>query len=312
MAIDNFKNIEKNKGYYVTSKDRTIFETGLSNSVFGSGDSDIIEFVLYDVNDNQLPQGDNGDLVRYIPLTDANIRDYIVITDKTEHQQMNFPKEYFIDVEKLIKEAGYDNGIFKTQISLLNRRVGSNSPQDKLWIHEISPSRTEIRVIPIQPTNEKVKEDLNLRYNILIEDGDYRDDTKTVVNQFIETISENKAIENIFYKLGDDYLPQIKKEFKIGNIDEILKSVAEKFREAATYEFSGRISKITDVNYGKPSPEPTTVELSVSYIKQRCQTILKEIISTYIPTREVDTTYVRPEDEKLVNETKEILNNIGT
>ena len=30
----------------------------------------MIEFILYDVSDNQLPQGDDGKLVRYIHLDD--------------------------------------------------------------------------------------------------------------------------------------------------------------------------------------------------------------------------------------------------
>ena len=31
----------------------------------------MIEFILYDVSDNQLPQGDDGKLVRYIHLDDC-------------------------------------------------------------------------------------------------------------------------------------------------------------------------------------------------------------------------------------------------
>lgn len=313
MAIDNFKNIEDNKGYYVTQKDRTIFENATpAKSLFGLGNDDIIEFVLYDVNDNQLPQGDDGDLVRYISLTDANIKDYIIITDKTEQQQMNNPKEYFVDVEKLIKEAGYDNGIFKTQITLLNRRIGSRASQDKLWIHEISPSRTEVRVIPIQPTEDGVSADLNERYDVFLEKGNFRDDTSTFVENFIETVSEDKTIENIFYKQGDDYIQKIKKEFKINNFDDFLIKVVDKFKEAALYDFTNRISNITDINYGKPLSDKLSVDLSISYMKTRSLVILKDILNYYLPTRPADENYVRPEDEELVKETEDILNNVRT
>lgn len=288
MAIQNFKNIEDNKGYFVDSKDRKIFETGLVNSQFGLGESDIIEFILYDVNDNQLPQADDGSLVRYIPLTDSNIRDYIVITDKTEFQQMNQPKEYFIDVEKLIKEAGYSNGIFKTQISLLNRRIGSQEPQDKLWIHEISPSRTEIRVIPLQPTSQMVGNDLKLRYETFTNNGQFRDDTIYYVNEFIESIDIDKSLKSIFYSQGDNYINKIKREFKIDNFDDFMKSVTEKFKEAAKYEFSNRVSDITDLNYGNPIAQPPSIELSVTYIQQRCLSILKNVIGYYLPTRTID------------------------
>ena len=45
----------------------------VAKSYFGIGDADTIEFILYDSSDNLLPQGENGDLVRYIFLDDVNI-----------------------------------------------------------------------------------------------------------------------------------------------------------------------------------------------------------------------------------------------
>ena len=66
------------------------------------------------------------------------------------NKKSNNAQEYFIDTEKLLKEAGYSNGVFKTQITLLNRRLGSEPRLfDKVWTHEISPSRTEVRVLPV-------------------------------------------------------------------------------------------------------------------------------------------------------------------
>ena len=111
------------------------------------GKNDAIEFIIYDANDNQLPQRRYGQ-ARYIPLTAENIGDYFMIAEGTIFQKYKFPSEYFIDVEKLLKEAGYENGTFKTQVTLINKRIGSPSNLDKLWISEISPSRTEIRLYP--------------------------------------------------------------------------------------------------------------------------------------------------------------------
>ena len=56
MAVKGFKDIIQNRGYKIDSKDRQVFEEGNLQSFFGFGESDAIEFVLYDVNDNQLPQ----------------------------------------------------------------------------------------------------------------------------------------------------------------------------------------------------------------------------------------------------------------
>ena len=140
-GLKNFKEVMQNKAYRINPNDRKIFEEGDLQSFFGLSEDDIIEFIMYDISENQLPQKGHG-LVRYISLTNENIRDYFLIAEGTFMTKNNLPAEYFIDVERLINEAGYANGLFKTQISLLNKRVGSFQPNDKLWIGEISPSRT--------------------------------------------------------------------------------------------------------------------------------------------------------------------------
>ena len=66
----------------------------------------MIEFIVYDANDNQLPQGDDGKLVRYVTLNSQNIKDYFLIADGTKLQAFQFPNEYFIDAERFIREAG--------------------------------------------------------------------------------------------------------------------------------------------------------------------------------------------------------------
>jgi len=105
MAIKAFKDIIDNKGYRINSNDRKIFEEGKLESFFGFGEKDAIEFIVYDLNDNQLPQI-NDELVRYIPLTTQNIREYFLIAEGTLFQKYQFPTEYFIDAERLLREAG--------------------------------------------------------------------------------------------------------------------------------------------------------------------------------------------------------------
>ena len=70
MAIKDFKEVVDRKGYKVNPEDRKIFESEIGKSYFAAGNSDMIEFILYDINDNKLPQGENEKLVRYIHLTD--------------------------------------------------------------------------------------------------------------------------------------------------------------------------------------------------------------------------------------------------
>ena len=87
MAIKGFKDIIDRKGYKVDSEDRKVFEKEISKSNFGLGCSDMIEFILYDSSENQLPQGEDEKLVRYIHINDANIENYLVLgsSDKSEY-----------------------------------------------------------------------------------------------------------------------------------------------------------------------------------------------------------------------------------
>jgi hypothetical protein len=159
MAIRLIKEVINNKGYVINSKDREIFQEGEDlQSFFGLSDSDAIEFILYDINDNQLPQRD-GELVRYVVLSTENIKDYLMIADGTVFKSNVIP-EYFIDIERLIREAGYDNGIFKAQITLINKRVGTEDESNRVWIKEISPSRTEVRLLPLN--KKKLQKNLKL------------------------------------------------------------------------------------------------------------------------------------------------------
>jgi hypothetical protein len=185
MAIRTFKEIIDNNGYRINSKDREIFEQGNLQSFFGISDNDAIEFVVYDANDNQLPLR-NG-VVRYITLTTENIRDYILIPEGTVFQRYQFPKEYFVDVERILKDEGYRSGIFRTQVTLVNKRVGGEGADNKLWISEISPSRTEVRLFPIKKDGV-VLDDLQKRYDLFYRDGVFRDDTITFAVNFIDKI----------------------------------------------------------------------------------------------------------------------------
>ena len=81
-AIKDFKDILQKEAKRVDIKDRKIFERG-KIFFFGRGMTDTIEFILYDNGDNQLPQGDEGKLVRYINISEVdNIRNYLLISKR--------------------------------------------------------------------------------------------------------------------------------------------------------------------------------------------------------------------------------------
>lgn len=300
MAIKTFKEIIDNKGYRISTKDREIFEEGTLQSFFGFSDSDMIEFIVYDANDNQLPQGDDGKLVRYIPLNSENIKDYFLIADGTEFQAFNFPNEYFIDAERLINEAGYNNGIFKTQITLLNKRVGYDNLNEKLWIKEISPSRTEVKLLPIR-NDVSEKTDLLTRFNIMLNGESFRDDILPYIGEFIEKI-DAKEIDSFIKKIyGVKFYNELVSEFGVRGFDILMTRIYTKFTQAMKYEFLNRNSNIGNINYGKKKPNKESLSLSKEGVYKVAQRILIECISQFLPQRVIKlrTTESREFDESI-------------
>ena len=288
MAIKTFKEIIDDKGYRISSKDRAIFAEGTLQSFFGFTDSDMIEFILYDVNDNQLPQGEFGELIRYIPMNSENIKDYFLIADGTTFQAFQFPTEYFIDAEQLINEAGYDNGIFKTQITLLNKRVGYESPNEKLWIKEISPSRTEVKLLPLR-NDVADKTDLLQRFNLMVTGRDIREDIVPYIPKFIESITPttiDSFIKKIYTK---KWYEKMVAEFGIAGFDRLMTKIHSKFNEAMFNEFSNRYSSINSNNYGNPKRTPLSLSFSKNDVFKVAQRIIVEVIEYYLPKRTVQT-----------------------
>jgi hypothetical protein len=295
MALSNFKDIITNKAYLINSKDREIFEKGDYQSFFGLSKSDAIEFIMYDVNNNQLPQksADNK-LVRYVPLTTDNIKDYFLIASNTVLQKNKLPAEYFIDAERLIKEAGYNNGIFKTQITLVNHRAGSNKPYDKLWIQEISPSRKEIRLQPLAKGVEANAE-LKKRYDIFVYDNNFREDTQPFIDSVLAKIKPEDISTVIINKYTSTWFTRMKTEYTLSNFSTFVTNTHAKFLEACKFEFSNKESNVTSPNYGKLKTTEPSLDLSKKTILDICTRILIQIL---------DSTMLKPKVNSTLNATE--------
>lgn len=293
MAIRNIKEIINNKGYVINPSDRKIFEREDLQSFFGLSSTDAIEFIIYDINDNQLPQY-NGELVRYIPLTTENINDYFLVPEGTIFQKYKLPKEYFIDVERLLKEAGYSNGIFKTQVILINKRCGTDQEFNKLWISEISPSRTEVRLFPLKKGVQLFPE-LQTRYNIFVNDGDFREDTIQSVFRFLEKVTPMSILGMMVSKYGQPWVDKLKKEFGIDDFDLFMTNIHSVFMRSAIYEFTNRISDIHDLNYGNPKPDLPPIELSKRSILNTVKEILATVIEKYLPVQNIQLSSITTE-----------------
>jgi hypothetical protein len=304
MAIKGFKDIIDRKGYKVDSEDRKVFEKEISKSNFGLGCSDMIEFILFDSSENQLPQGDDGKLVRYIYLNDININDYFLISDTVLTKKKNGTTEFIVDIEKLIREAGYSNGIFKTQVTLLNRRIGVDGIEgNNLWVHEISPSRTEIRLLPNRA--KKKNKDLEERLSIFLDNGTFRDDIIYYVNVFIENLDLEKILQDFLMSKGKEsdgveYINLIKTEFQVESFEILINRVKTKFIESMTYYSENRNWSINDINYGKPTGDNIDcLSLSIKQLQQDAQQSLINCIDYYLPKRDIQKDSVLTKEEQI-------------
>jgi hypothetical protein len=76
-------------------------------------------------------------------------------------------------------------------------------------------------------------------------------------------------------------------EFKISDFDTFSTVVYNKFIEACFYEFTNRVSNITDVNYGKVKKEKPVIELPIVQIESICKQILVRCIDFYLSKPDV-------------------------
>ena len=320
MAIQDFKKVEETKGYFVDDKDRNIFEREISKGYFGMNTGDLIEFIIYDANDNQLPQEANGGkLVRYIEYNDDTEKKYFGKVQKNKLTiKSNDSDEFFIDTEKLIKEAGYSQGIFKTQVSLVNRRLGSEDRvNDKVWIHEIAPSRTEIRLLPtIENQTGKPNSDLEERYKCFIKCEIFAGDVFPFIDEFLNQMQVEEILKNMLttkgkVESGKKYINLIKKEFKIDNFDIWVTKVKEKIVEASNHYKYNREYNIISNKYGKPLNTSPKLCYKENEIYDTVTSIVENVIQFYLPKRNLkEDNILSFEQQKTIDKVDELLKTV--
>ena len=101
-----------------------------------------------DINNNLLPQK-SGNKVAYIKTGD--IKNYLYKVKNT----LGIP-ELAINAEKLLKDLGYSNGIFKVNINFVRNKLGTDNEERRAWIQEISATRQEIRIVPLKNKNKDI------------------------------------------------------------------------------------------------------------------------------------------------------------
>ena len=261
MAIKDFKNIENinlnldSTAQLVDSKDLTIFKTGAKNITdFGMSKNDVIEFRVYDISNNLLQQN-NGISVRYIHKDD--LTKYL----KSDIDTITQEKIFEIDVEKLVREAGYGNGEFKVSFNFLKNYVGNEDKKQRVWIHEVSPSRSEIRVMPLLGTDTFLNGKISNRYNGFLNKSNELRGVVNIIQNALDSIENNISdlIDKYFIeKHGQNWLNVVMKDYQFNSSSytTFKQKIFSDFKKSVNYQFSGRDFDINSTNYGNIASTP--------------------------------------------------------
>jgi hypothetical protein len=270
MAIKDFKNIEKinqeleDKAQIIKPADLNIFKTSAKNvDDFGLSKNDAIEFRLYDISNNLLEQT-GGFRVKYIH------KDELSYYLKHSLDTTTGEKIFEIDVEKLVFEAGYSNGEFRVSFSFVKNYVGNENTKKRVWIHEVSPSRTEIRVLPLLGLDKSINLDLEDRYFSFMDNVVELRQSYKEIRQFLDKIELNIStlIDNYFItQFGPKYIEVINKDFVFGGPDgytNFKNKVYLDFRTSVIHEIDGKQFRLGATDYGQQLSNPIDLDEFIS------------------------------------------------
>ncbi len=255
MSIKKYTNFESidtnvsNKGEFLQDNDKFIInQNQIEDTDFGDCKYDVMEVSVYDINNNLLPQK-SGNNVAYIKTGD--IKNYLYnITNKSGQ------KELAIDIEKLLNDLGFTNGILKVNINFVRNKVGSENELTKVWIQEISPSREEVRILPLVTSDgnitEKTKREFDTINNLSKDFKYYKkniiDALDSLESNYLDLISN--AMVNRF---GKDFESILRKDFGLSDFNGFKKRIFSDFKTSITYWLTNREYDITQSNFGKKS-----------------------------------------------------------
>lgn len=310
--IDDINNKSTNEGKFIEADDLFIVSKNeIEKTDFGIGKYDVMEVSVYDINNNLLSQK-SGKNVAYIKKGD--IQNYLYnITNKTGQ------KELAINIEKLLNELGFTNGILKVNINFVRNRVGSDNELTRVWIQEVSPSREEIRIIPLKTkdaninflNNNQFKNLKSLNKEFLY----YKDSILNSILSFDNTFL-TKIDSYLETKYGKDFFNTLKSDFGLSNFANYRNKIFEDFKTAVTYYLNNKYYNITESNFGKAS-EIRFEDFEIydfNMMLSEIQNILNECIdinSKILKRRDITITTL-PKEFSVVELQKQIQDNLNS
>lgn len=316
MAIKKYTNFDginsnsSNEGQFLQADDLFIVSKNeIEEADFGECKYDVMEVSVYDVNNLLLPNK-SGNSVAYIKTGD--IKNYMYNVTNAGGQ-----KELAIDAEKLLNDLGFKNGILKINMNFVRYRVGSENNLEKVWIQEISPSREEIRIVPLKTKDININKKINKEFENL---GNLRRDFKYYKKSILDSLNsfEGTFLDSIdtalTSKFGNDFFNILKKDFGLSRFDNFRKKIYEDFKTSVTYYLTNKNYNIKESNFGQNSIVrfEDCEQYDFETLTNEIQTILFQCIdanSSFLKRRNI-TVKSLPKEFAITEIRKEIKNNL--
>ena len=255
MSIKKYTNFDainsnkSNQGEFLLYDDNFIVtKNEVEATDFGDCKYDVMEVSIYDINNNLIPNK-TGKTVAYIKTGD--IKNYVYNLTNAGGQD-----ELAIDIEKLLNDLGFTNGILKVIINFVRNKIGTDNELTRVWIHEISPSREEIRILPLKTKSDAITKQTELEFNNL---NKLTKDFKYHKKNILDTLDSfefrylQSVTDAMIARFGNDFLAVLRKDFGLSDFDSFKKRIFEDFKNSVTYWLNNRHYNIFESNFGKVS-----------------------------------------------------------
>jgi hypothetical protein len=318
MSITKYTNFEEidarkeNKGNFLLKDDLFIVsKTEIEDADFGDCKHDVMEVSIYDVNNVLLPNK-AGNNVAYIKPNDMKNYMYDIVNAGGQ-------KELAINVERLLKDLGYSNGILKVNINFVRNKIGTDNNLTRVWVQEISPSREEVRIVPLKTNNANINHITNTEFkNIHNLSKDFKYYKKNILDALdkFEANSLSVIDDALVAKFGNDFRSVLRKDFGLRDLDVFHKRIFDNFRDSIKNWVNNKYYDISQSTFGKPSEIrfESCGQYDFNMLLGEIQSILNNCISfntKALQRRQVDIKQL-PKEFGIVELRKQIQNNLDS
>jgi hypothetical protein len=129
---------------------------------------------------------------------------------------------------------------------------------DRMWIHQISPSRSELRLLPYNNFNESnpyevdIMIDLNQAYSSFVNGKFSGDEVYSEIDEIINRLNVADLQTSFSKSKSKDYIDRIQYEFGIQNYDQFFAKILESMKESVRHTLLHKNAVIGSNEFGQP------------------------------------------------------------